>query len=471
MVQEDAEAVLREMMAPLSAARRGGPLPGVPFSREAVANAFVMLGLLPEARAEEILAQYRPKLDAMGFRLGVLTGELSVRPGVHGFQAAQAAGRDGLARLPLAVAAGPVPIPIPGMDLDLTWATLTPGGAWLRLRAARPDTGSGPWPPRRPRRILRRSRRMPHHPLRMASGHEFAKEIRSRLSVTDNLGRSYQVQSQGWGSTVTPGPPGERMQTWHGELLTKPETEPRDSGPASEGAVQWLELAAPKGSPVRVALPAPASVTTGTAGPPWPTPAECYLAALAQVTSMSISTDDHTVQLDTAQIVAAVAGALLRTGALPADSALLSGPPAANGGNPAWRLPLMHLWARHAHQRARTTEPHRAGLAVPLPLRQATAVVESITAHEDLVSIQLYGHPWVTGEYWPMITPCFQVRAIDDTGAEHEGVQGGGGGSPEGSWEYWFWPPIVPAARKIRVIVRTLWEAASAELGIPGRPA
>jgi hypothetical protein len=81
MGREDPEAFLRAMAAPLGAARRGGSLPGVPFSREAVANAFVMLGLLPEARAEEILAGYRRELEAKGFRLGVLTGELSVRPG------------------------------------------------------------------------------------------------------------------------------------------------------------------------------------------------------------------------------------------------------------------------------------------------------------------------------------------------------------------------------------------------------
>ena len=79
------------MVAPLRAARRGGSLPGVSFSREAVANAFVMLGLLPEARAEEILAEYRRELEAKGFRLGVLTGELSVRPGAHGYQDALAA--------------------------------------------------------------------------------------------------------------------------------------------------------------------------------------------------------------------------------------------------------------------------------------------------------------------------------------------------------------------------------------------
>ena len=48
MAWEDAEAFLREMLAPLSAARPGRPLPGVAFGREAVANAFVMLGLLSE---------------------------------------------------------------------------------------------------------------------------------------------------------------------------------------------------------------------------------------------------------------------------------------------------------------------------------------------------------------------------------------------------------------------------------------
>ena len=48
-----------------------------------------MLGLLSEPRAEEILAEYRSGLEAKGFRLGVLTGELSVRPGAHGFQDAR----------------------------------------------------------------------------------------------------------------------------------------------------------------------------------------------------------------------------------------------------------------------------------------------------------------------------------------------------------------------------------------------
>ena len=131
---EDPEAFLRAMAAPLSAARRGEPLPGVPFSLEAAANAFVMLGLLPEPRAEEILAEYRLELEAKGFRFGVLTGELSVRPGAYGFQQAQAAGRDSLTRIPLAALAETVPIALDGMELSVTWATLTPGGVRVGYR-------------------------------------------------------------------------------------------------------------------------------------------------------------------------------------------------------------------------------------------------------------------------------------------------------------------------------------------------
>jgi hypothetical protein len=119
MVLQDPEAFLRAMVAPLSRARPGQPLPGVPFSREAVANAFVMLGLLPGARAEEILAGYRPELEAKGFRLGVLTGELSVVPGALGYHEARAASRAGLTGIPLAVAAGPVPIAFGGTELVL----------------------------------------------------------------------------------------------------------------------------------------------------------------------------------------------------------------------------------------------------------------------------------------------------------------------------------------------------------------
>jgi hypothetical protein len=181
---------------------------------------------------------------------------------------------------------------------------------------------------------------------------------------------------------------------------------------------------------------------------------------------MTIGSDGTTVELDTGQIIAAVADALLWVGALPPDSALLT----QRTGPGGWQEELAHRWGRQAWQRERDREPARAGLAVRLPLRRATAVIESITADDDLVSIQLYGHPWVSGEYWPMITPCFAVRAVDDAGDEHRGMGASGGGSPEASFGFWFWPPVPATARRIRVIVSTLWEAAWAEVDIPGRP-
>jgi hypothetical protein len=50
---EDPEAYRRAMAARLARAREGSPLPVTRFSVEAVANAFVMPGLLPAARAGE----------------------------------------------------------------------------------------------------------------------------------------------------------------------------------------------------------------------------------------------------------------------------------------------------------------------------------------------------------------------------------------------------------------------------------
>jgi len=446
MAREDPEAFLRAMVTPLRTVRPGGSLPGVPFSREAVANAFVMLGLLPEARAEEILAEHRRELEARGFRRGVLTGELSVRPGAHGYQDALASSRDDLTQIPLAVAAGPVPMAFGGTELSMIWTTLTPGGVKLHLDAITRDDAQ---PPQRPHQVLPGQR-----PLSV--------DIGSGLSLTDDLGRTYRLRPAGMqGSQAGPG-----RRRWSGTMLA----EPQPAGSAADRtaayqAVRWLEFGPAGSQPVRVVMPPPVPAGTGQAEPPWPTPAECYLADLASVTSMSIGSAGGTVELDTGQITAAVADALLWVGALPSDSSVLTD----RTGSRGWQEELAQRWGGRAWQRERDGEPARAGLGVALPLRQATAVIESITAHDELVSIQLYGHPWVSGEYWPMITPCFEVRAVDDAGGEHRGMRSSGGGSPEATFRFWFWPPVPVAARRIRVIVSTLWEAAWAEIDIPGR--
>src|SRR5262249_53170159 len=113
---------------------------------------------------------------------------------------------------------------------------------------------------------------------------------------------------------------------------------------------------------------------------------------------------------------------------------------------------------------------HR-GLAARIPLEHATAMIESVSAQGELVGVQVYGHPWVMGEYWPMITPCFQVHAVDDAGNEHNGMPGDWQGFPgnEGHGSFFLWPPVDPARKSIRVTVSTLWEAAWAEVELPRR--
>jgi hypothetical protein len=170
---------------------------------------------------------------------------------------------------------------------------------------------------------------------------------------------------------------------------------------------------------------------------------------------------------ETAQIVATVADSLIAVGALPVTSALLREFP---GSAPGWHAALAHRWGRRAHrQAARFRAAEQRRLVVRLPLEHATAVIESVSAQDDLVTIRLYGHPWVHGEYVPMITPCFQVRAVDDAGDEHEGIPGDWQGFPgdEGSGSFWFWPPVPSARKSVRVTVSTLWEAAWADIELP----
>jgi hypothetical protein len=453
---ENPEVYLRAITAPLARAREGSPYPVARLSLEAVANAFVVLGLLPAARAEEILAAQRPVLEAAGFRVGREIGELSVNADTGSFQEARAAALDSPRQIPVAVAAGPVRCRLRRHDLAITWATLTPEGIRLRYHG---DARDG------------------DRDLARALAGEITEDI-TELSITDDDGGTYRVPAANvpGGISGQCSASGETRWIPEGEFLAVPvrgeaaslgEAGSRGGGPA----VRWLELSADSGPPVRVEISLPATVPTGTTQPPWPTPAECYLGLLAPPDhDWSIgSFESGTVGLDTAAIVAAVADALLAVGALRPDSAVFTG--ITDRVRPDWHLALsdrqralMDPWASPGHASG-------ADLAVRLPLEQATAVLEGITARGDMVSVRLYGHPWIFEEYWPLIVPCFRVTAVDDTGAEHEGGPGNGSGSPahEGSGAFWFWPPVGPQARQLRVTVSTLWEAAWALVDIPGR--
>jgi hypothetical protein len=108
------------MTAPLARVRAGDPYPVARLSVEAVANAFVVLGLLPAARAEEILAAPQPALEAAGFRVGREIGELSVNPAARDLAEARAAALDQLRQIPLAVGAGPVRCRLRRHELAIT---------------------------------------------------------------------------------------------------------------------------------------------------------------------------------------------------------------------------------------------------------------------------------------------------------------------------------------------------------------
>jgi len=399
----------------------GRRLAPVSIGLQAVANAFAMLGLLPEARAEEVLAEHKSALEASGLQVSGF--ELTLRPGAHGYWDSRAAGNGGLAHIPLSVAAGWVRCPLESADVYLDWVTLTPAGLRLRMRAV--------------------ARQQP-------ADEHFAHAI-AEVSMTDDAGQSYRPDFRG----------GWRQDgTWAADI---------DAEPRPAGNVGWLEFSpADPGGAARVVLPPPASVPTGKASPLWPTPAEGYLAVLALTRRMTINQTELGHE-ETAGIVAAVADSLLAVGALPAGSTLLRQRP--EDPEHGWRHALVNAWSRRAGRRDDGFPPgERRGLAVRLPLEHATAVIESISVCGDRVSIWLYGHPWVHGEYWPVAMPCFDVRAVDDAGQEHQGLPAESWrGSPtnEGSGGFVFWPPAGPGTRRLRVIVSTFWEAAWADIELP----
>src|SRR5450755_1593548 len=430
----DPESCLRSLTAEaLTRAQSDEVLLPVSLGLQAVANAFVMLGLLPEARAEAILAEHRSALERRGFgnAWGVTKGELTVRPGAHDYWEARTAGPAGLRDIPLSVAATGICCPTSVADVYFDWVTLTAAGVRLRFHATSADANGS-----------------------AVAQYATMQQAMSEISLIDDTRHSYSltIHDADWSRT-------RERQEWHGQVIA-------DQNPAGRAA--WLEFTPVKtGLSGRVVMPPSARVVVGTSDPPWPTPAECYLAALAPVTSISINQakvgPEHT-----AQIVAVVADSLMAVGALPVASTLLREFPGS--GKPSWYMPLIDRWGRRARQRAADVRPAEyLGLAVLLPLEHATAVIEGVSAQGDLVTVQLYGHPWLMGEYWPMITPCFQVGAIDEAGNEHDGIPDSWHGAPDqaGSGRFWFWPPINPAHRSLRVTVSTLWEAAWAEVKLP----
>src|SRR5262249_28215660 len=150
-----------------------------------------------------------------------------------------------------------VSCPTSGAEGCFEWVKRTSTGWRLSFRATAPDPD----------------------PYRNSPAPDAMGRAMSQISLTDDAGRSHDLRAEGvgWSRDLSLG-----EQEWHGRVVVA-----RD--PAGRPA--WFELApAIGGGRGRAAVPPPAQVPVGRSGPPWPTPAEGYLAALAPVTSISIET-------------------------------------------------------------------------------------------------------------------------------------------------------------------------------------
>jgi hypothetical protein len=333
----------------------------------AVANAYVMLGLLTESKADAVLEPASEALTARG-----LPGSwLSIRSGAHDYWQLRSRGRDGLSWIPRAVAISSAHLAAGSADVRFEWLRLSHAGLRFQVQA----TAAGEGLPQR------------HAGLALAD-----------LSLADDAGHPYQMYWDGGSGNNT---------LWVGDVVALPE--PPDD-------VAWFELRAiGSAAALRVLVPAPLPIQVGTADPPWPTAAESYLALLsAQDPPQAIgrSRGGH--------VVAAVAEALFLVGAIPAHSPLL---PRALGREKRSSHPVLpKTWPSPVR---RATQPDmRIAICAALPFSDAAVAIEGLSAWGEDIQLHVYGWPWVHSERWPMAIPSFTVRAIDDLGDEHEGATG-----------------------------------------------
>ncbi len=180
----------------------------------ATVNAFVMLGLVPESRADKILAEYQEGLGqrSLGTAWGLSDGELPARSGAREVWEAHVAGPARLGEVPLAMAPAGATFPatISGLKAELRfeWLKLSRGEWRISFRAAADDPGGDP---DRPSVVMR--------------------EALALLTVTDDSGYRYRprVEAVTW-ERVAAG-----RQEWRGDLVADV-SEP-GQGPA------WLQIA------------------------------------------------------------------------------------------------------------------------------------------------------------------------------------------------------------------------------------
>jgi len=387
-------------------------------SVQAVAHAFAMLGLVSADGAQAAMTAAN---WALGLRRAGGSEPGDWRGPACDYWNMRAEGPHALAWIPHAVAASAMRFSVAAADLRCDWFRMAEAGLRFQVQAA----AVGQQPPSR------------HAAMALAE-----------LSAADDAGHSYRLRWDG-------GRGNDRL--WMGEVVAEPMSEherPND--------VAWFELATVDGPAARVVFTTPPAVQAGPAAPPWPTPAESYLAWLSR--------QDPAPELGRSggrEVVAAVAEGLVSVGAMPARSPLLP--------------PILGRHTRSSHPDLPLTWPHPVRLGTPpdlksalcaaLPLEHAAVVIEGLSAWGEDIQLHIYGWPWVQGQHWPAAIPSFNVRAIDDLGQEHHGhgASWRGYGAGEGHGEFTLWPAVPRRAGRLRVVISTLWEARWADIELPSR--
>jgi hypothetical protein len=379
---------------------------------QAVAHAFVMIGLLSSGAADEVLIEASGELQAHNHA----NMQLQLRPGAEEYWRLRNDRPDRLSWIPRAIAAGPLRISTGSTELLVEWLRLSDAGMRFQAQARTTDAG-----------LVER-----HVGL-----------VLTDLALADEAGRSYRLYWDRGSGT---------RELWIGDVLGVPP-------PPSD--VTWLELTA-IGSAARhrIETVAPLLIEVGPAQSQWPTAAEAYLAVLCATDPPM--TFGRTKARD---VTAAVAEALFSVGAIPADSPLLLEVlgRAKRSSHPV----LPTTWPSPV--RRATPPDRRIPICAALPFTWAAVVIEGLSAWGEDVQLHVYGWPWLRSEQWPAVVPAFSLRAIDDLGGEHEGRLGSwrAYGSGEASGDFTLWPAVPRNVRRLHVVISTLWEAAWADIDLP----